>query len=245
MFQVKSIIEKTQGHKKLFAVLIDPDDIDIEGINEVISRAESAKVDLFFLGGSLLTKDNFECIAKALKSNTSIPVIIFPGSVYQISSNADAILFLSLISGRNPEYLIGQQVQAAPHVKASGLEVIPTGYMLIDSGKTTTALYMSNTTAIPRNKPEIAATTALAGKMMGNQVIYIDAGSGADIPVSKAIISAVKKSTSLPLIVGGGIKTEKEILDACSAGADIIVVGNMIEKDISLIETFANTVHSF
>lgn len=245
MYQVNSIIEKTQGHKKLFAVLIDPDDIDIEGVNKVISRAESAQVDLFFLGGSLLTKDNFERIAKALKSNTSIPVIIFPGSVYQISSHADAILFLSLISGRNPEYLIGQQVQAAPHVKASGLEVIPTGYMLIDSGKTTTALYMSNTTPIPRNKPEIAATTALAGKMMGNQIIYLDAGSGADNPVSKTIISAVKKSTSLPLIVGGGLKTEKEILDACSAGADIIVVGNMIEKDISLIETFANTVHSF
>ncbi len=239
------ISEQSENKKKQFAVLLDPDDLTINQLDEIIPISEKAGVDYFFIGGSLITKNNFEKIAGHIKTHCNIPLIIFPGSVFQVTSHADAILFLSLISGRNPEYLIGQHVQAAPHVANSNLEVIPTGYMLIESGGYTTALYMSSSMPIPSDKPEIATATAMAGEMMGQKIIYLDGGSGAKYPVPREIISSVKEKVSCPVIVGGGLRTEKDIKNACSAGADVIVTGNVIEKDPSLISSFAETIHSF
>lgn len=239
------ISEKTSNHQKQYAVLLDPDDVTMNQLDKVILLAEKAGVDYFFIGGSLITKNNFEEVASHLKSNSSIPLAIFPGSVFQITSHADAILFLSLISGRNPEYLIGQQVQAAPHLANSNLEVIPTAYMLIESGGLTTALYMSSSMPIPSDKPEIAMATAMAGEMMGQKLIYLDGGSGAKYPVPRKIISTVKENVSCPVVVGGGLKTGKDIRNACLAGADIVVTGNIIEKDPTLISSFADTIHNF
>lgn len=239
------ISEQTSNHRKQYAVLLDPDDVTMNQLDKVILLAEKAGVDYFFIGGSLITKNNFEEVASHLKSNSSIPLAIFPGSVFQVTSHADAILFLSLISGRNPEYLIGQHVQAAPHLANSNLEVIPTGYMLIESGGLTTALYMSSSMPIPSDKPEIAMATAMAGEMMGQKLMYLDGGSGAKYPVPRKIISAVKENVSCPVVVGGGLKTEKDIRNACLAGADIVVTGNIIEKDPSLISSFTDAIHNF
>jgi putative glycerol-1-phosphate prenyltransferase len=240
-----TIQEKVLSHQKQFAVLIDPDDVTVEKTKAIIKLAEAAAVDYFFIGGSLITKNNFEEIAATIKAETAIPLLIFPGSVFQITPSADAILFLSLISGRNAEYLIGQQVQAAPHIANCGIEAIPTGYMLVESGKVTTAQYMSNTMPIPSDKPEIATTTAMAGEMLGHKLLYLDGGSGAQKPVSESIISAVKENTRVPLIVGGGMKTSAQIAQTCRAGADIVVVGNKIEESPALIADFASTIHSF
>ena len=241
---LKAHISAAQGlGKKLFAVLIDPDKVDTNSLTALIDRAVAAKVDLFFLGGSLLTKDVLDTVAKQVKATCKIPVILFPGNGMQVSKEADAILFLSLISGRNPDLLIGQQVQAAPMVKQSGIEVLSTAYMLIDGGAATTVSYISNTTPIPANKPDIAACTAMAGEMLGLSLFYLDAGSGAKEVVSTQMIQKVKASIQSPIIVGGGIRTVDQALDACKAGADIIVVGNAIEKDPSLLTAIAAALH--
>jgi putative glycerol-1-phosphate prenyltransferase len=237
------ILEAQSKNKKLFAVLIDPDKVDSDGLSALISRAVEAKVDLFFLGGSLLTKDVLDEVAKQIKSSCTIPVLLFPGNGMQVSKEADAILFLSLISGRNPDLLIGQQVQAAPLVKQSGIEVLATGYMLIDGGTATTVSYISNTMPIPANKPDIAACTAMAGEMLGLSLFYLDAGSGAKEAIPAALIQKVKASIQSPIIVGGGIRSVALALDACKAGADIIVVGNAIEKDPSLLTEIAAAIH--
>lgn len=237
-----TIIDKQNAGKKQFAVLIDPDKFES---SDIIDIANEAKVDYFFLGGSLITTGSIEKCIETIKKKSKIPVILFPGSSSQITAKADALLFLSLISGRNPEMLIGKHVIAAPLIKSMNLEVISTGYMLIESGKQTTALYMSNTMPIPNDKDEIAVCTALAGEMLGLKLIYMDAGSGALNPVSISMIQMVKKSISVPLIIGGGIKTPELALAACNAGADIIVVGNAIEKNKSLIKIISNVIHSY
>lgn len=237
------ILEAQSNNKKLFAVLIDPDKVDRTSLSALISRAVEAKVDLFFLGGSLLTKDVLEVVAKQIKTASQIPVILFPGNGMQVTKEADAILFLSLISGRNPDLLIGQQVQAAPLVKQSGIEVLSTGYMLIDGGTATTVSYISNTMPIPSNKPDIAACTAMAGELLGLSLFYLDAGSGAKEAIPAALIQKVKASIHSPIIVGGGIRNAALAIDACNAGADIIVVGNAIEKDPSLLTEIAEAIH--
>lgn len=237
-----SILKKKQEGKKLFAVLIDPDKFES---TEVIHLAESAKADFIMVGGSLLTTGNFEQCIATIKKSTQLPVIIFPGNNLQISNEADAILLLSLISGRNPEFLIGKQVVAAPVLKASKLEIIPTGYMLIESGKPTTASYISNTLPIPSDKVDIALCTALAGEMLGLKLIYMDAGSGALKPVSREMIKEVSRQLNVPLIVGGGIKNEETAIAAIEAGADVIVVGNAIEKEPALIGKISKAVHEF
>jgi putative glycerol-1-phosphate prenyltransferase len=236
------ILKSKSSGKKLFAVLVDPDKFDAA---EVIERSKKASVDLIMVGGSILSNGNFESCIQTLKKSTKIPVIIFPGNNLQISKNADAILLLSLISGRNPELLIGKHVIAAPLLKASKLEILPTGYMLIESGKQTAALYMSNTNPIPYEKDDIASCTALAGEMLGLKLIYMDAGSGALKPVTASMIKKVSSILSVPLIVGGGINSVEKTVNACKAGADIIVVGNAIENDPSLIGAISKTVHSF
>ena len=231
--------------KKLFAILIDPDKQDKNALLNIIKKAKSAQVDLFFVGGSLLTNDNLNSCIETLKENCEIPVVLFPGNAMQVNNKADAILFLSLISGRNADMLIGKQVITAPILKQSSLEIIPTGYMLIDSGKPTTASYMSNTTPIPYEKNEVAACTAMAGEMLGLKCIFMDGGSGAHHPISEKMISLVRQSVDTPVIVGGGIDSGQKAILNCKAGADIIVVGNAIEKDDSLIVEIANAIHNF
>lgn len=232
-----------QVGKKQFAVLIDPDKCTNESLGQLVSNANNAKVDLFFVGGSLITNDNLDNCIKLLKAESDIPVVLFPGNTLQINEQADAILLLSVISGRNPEMLIGQHVIAAPRLKASGLEIISTGYMLIESGKATSASYMSNTTPIPNDKNDIAACTAMAGEMLGLQAIFMDGGSGAHVAITESMIQTVSKHIKAPLITGGGIKTPEKALENCKAGADIIVIGNAIEKQGSLIGEVASAVH--
>jgi phosphoglycerol geranylgeranyltransferase len=229
------IIENQKVNKKSLAVLIDPDNLDFSLLEQKIDLAVKADVDYFFLGGSLIADD---CLDKALdiiKAKCSIPTVIFPGTVQQINGKADAILLLSLISGRNPETLIGNHVAAAPILKASGLEIISTGYMLIDSGRATTASYISNTLPIPHDKAQIAACTAMAGEMLGLKLMFLDGGSGGVNAVSDKMIAATRKAVDCPIIVGGGIKTAQKAKSLYDAGADIVVVGNAFEKNAALI----------
>jgi putative glycerol-1-phosphate prenyltransferase len=192
-------------------------------------------VDLFFVGGSLISGNQFHALIDKLKLQSDIPVAIFPGSNLHIHPKADAILLLSLISGRNAEMLIGQHVVAAPILKNSGLEILSTGYMLVESGKATTVSYISNTLPIPSDKEDIAVCTAMAGEMLGLKLIYMDGGSGAQNPIPAKMISAVRRSISVPLVVGGGINSATKAQNAWEAGADIVVIGNGLEKDPDLI----------
>jgi putative glycerol-1-phosphate prenyltransferase len=230
---------------KAFAVLIDPDKTDTSTCQRLINTSIENKVDFFFVGGSLITGNTMGQVIKQIKIHSQIPVILFPGSNLHIDMSADAILFLSLISGRNPELLIGQHVIAAPILKKSRLEILPTGYMLVDSGRQTTVSYISNTTPIPYDKPEIAACTAMAGEMLGHRLIYLDAGSGAQKPISTKMIATVRKSIEIPLIVGGGIKSADEATDALHAGADVIVIGNGIERNPNLLAEVSEKIYDF
>ncbi len=239
-----NILNTKKKKKKLFSVLIDPDKQDKNSLLKIIQTAESSKVDFFFLGGSLLTYDNLNHCIVTIKKKSKIPVILFPGNTMQINHKADGILFLSLISGRNPELLIGKQVITAPILKQSSLEVMSTGYMLIDGGQQTTVSYISNTTPIPSNKPAISACTAIAGEMLGLKLIFMDAGSGAENPISLKMIKTVSKSIDIPLIIGGGINSADQARKSCEAGADIIVVGNAIEKNINLIIEISDAIHN-
>jgi phosphoglycerol geranylgeranyltransferase len=240
----QSILDKKTKQQKAFAVLIDPDKLDAVGLQKTIDLAVQSKVDYIFVGGSLVVTDTLDQMVTQIKQQCAIPVVLFPGSPDQITPKADALLYLSLISGRNPELLIGQHVISAPFVKQSGLEIIPVGYMLIDGGTPTTVSYISNTNPIPANKNDIAACTAMAGEMLGLKLIYMDAGSGAKNAIPASMIQQVAKHTNTPLIVGGGITTAEKAIENCKAGADIIVVGNAVEKDPSLIQMIADAIHS-
>jgi len=228
--------------KKQLAVLVDPD--KNEHIEKLISFANQDFIDIFLVGGSL-TKKQIDITSSRLKKSTSKPVIIFPGSVLQITEKADAILFLSLISGRNPEYLIGNHVIAARFLKESNIEVIPTGYILIEGGKTSSVEYISNTKPIPADKTDIIVSTAIAGEMLGLKMIYLEAGSGADLFVEINTIKEVKKNISVPLIVGGGIDKTEKLEKIYQAGADIVVIGTAIEKNPELVPDFYNIVQNF
>ena len=240
----KHITESKKNGKKLFSILIDPDKQGKKELISICHKATTAKADFFFVGGSLLTNDSLDNCISTLKENSDIPIVLFPGNAMQVNNKADGILFLSLISGRNAEMLIGKQVITAPILKQSSLEVLPTGYMLIDSGRATTASYMSNTTPIPSDKNSVAACTAMAGEMLGLKLIFMDGGSGAENPITEKMITTVRKSVDLPLIIGGGIRNGEKAISNCKAGADIIVVGNSIEKDENLISEIANAIHS-
>lgn len=234
---------KHAGHKA-FAVLIDPDKLDEKGLHSTIELAVASKVDYFFVGGSLVVTDTLDKVVSTIKEKSNIPVILFPGSPDQITPKADALLYLSLISGRNPELLIGQHVISAPFVRQSGLEIMPVGYMLVDGGTPTTVSYISNTNPIPSNKNDIASCTAMAGEMLGLKLIYMDAGSGAQKAIPTSMIQQVAKFIQIPLIVGGGITSAEKAKENCLAGADIIVVGNAVEKDPALIAEIAAAIHS-
>ncbi len=237
---------RSEQGKKSIAVLIDPDKIgEAEQLDPLLRLATENCVDYFFVGGSLVTTTNLAAVVKTIKENSSIPVILFPGSALQIDPSADAILFLSLISGRNPDLLIGQQVMAAPILKSNKLEVLPTGYILINSGKTTSVAYISNTTPIPEDKYSLAACTAMAGEMLGLKLIYLDAGSGAEREVNRKMIHTVRKSVDVPLIVGGGINTPEKAVHALEAGADLIVIGNALEKSPDLLTEISDKIYDW
>ncbi len=238
-----SLLEKKRKGEKSFAVLIDPDKVTHASIVQIVERAVAARVDYFFVGGSLVISDHLDDCIRQIKNLCSLPVLLFPGSPSQISRNADALLYLSLISGRNADYLIGQHVISAPFVKKSGLEIISTGYMVVDGGAATTVSYISNATPLPADKPDIALCTAMAGEMLGMKTIYMDAGSGAKKAITEEMIAAVAQHIEIPLIVGGGIRTAEKAYLNCKAGADVIVVGNAIEKDASLVAEIAAAVH--
>jgi len=230
--------DASAGKKKL-AVLIDPDKYTAGSVLAVVRLSKAAGVNYFFMGGSLLLRDNMQELISVIREQSEIPVILFPGNNMQLTDMADGILLLSLISGRNPDLLIGRHVISAPYLRSSGLEIIPTGYMLIESGSLTTVAYMSNTTPIPRNKCDVAACTAMAGEMLGMRLIYLDAGSGALNPVPPPMIARVREAIGLPLVIGGGITSPAIAKAAYNAGADVVVVGNAIEKDPGLITELA------
>jgi phosphoglycerol geranylgeranyltransferase len=236
-------IARQQGKKKL-AVLIDPDKMRLGKLDQLIDLSVRCHVDYFFIGGSLLVNSQLDHCLQMVRQRCHIPLILFPGSTYQVSNKADAILFLSLVSGRNPDLLIGQHVIAAPYLKLSTLEVLSTGYMLIDGGVGTTVLYMSNTSPIPSNKSDIAVCTAMAAEMLGLKMIFMDAGSGASKPVSAEMIASVRGAVDVPLIVGGGIRSAEKVKENLDAGADVIVIGNALEQDPSLLIDISATVHA-
>jgi putative glycerol-1-phosphate prenyltransferase len=228
-------ISALKHKRKAIAWLVDPDKCTGEQAEEQTRTADRLGVDFIFVGGSLIF-NHIDLLIGRLKPLTNIPVVLFPGSPLQISSKADAILLLSLISGRNAEYLIGNHVIAAPFLRESGLEILPTGYLLVNGGQQTSVSYMSNTQPIPNNKPDLALATAMAGEMLGLKMIYLDAGSGAETPVSQDMIRIVASGIQIPLIVGGGIKTASQVNEAFKAGADLVVVGNAAEKDPGVLE---------
>lgn len=221
---------------KSVALLIDPDKAEESHLKDLLNIAsQTSVVRYIFLGGSLLTSHKIEDSISYIRENSDCPVILFPGDLMQINPSADAILFLSLISGRNPEYLIGKQVLAAPILKKSNLEVLPTGYILVNSGRETTVSYVSNTKPIPSNKPDIAGCTAMAGEMLGLKIMYLDAGSGADNPIPEETIRKVRQCVETPIIIGGGIISPDKVLKNFEAGADVVVIGNAAEKNPQIL----------
>ncbi len=240
----KDLLEAKKLNQKKLAILIDPDKLRLNSMDHVMKNAVDHKVDYFFIGGSLIVNDVLDEVLDVLKKETKIPLILFPGNSMQLSYKADAILLLSLISGRNPELLIGKHVISAPYLKLSPLEIISTGYMNIDGGVSTTVSYISNTSPIPRDKNDIAACTAIAGEMLGMKTIFLDAGSGAKFPVSKEMIESIRGSVDVPIITGGGIRNPEKAFENVSAGADVVVIGNAVESDPTLISEMAAAVHS-
>lgn len=215
----------------MLAILLDPDKVGPEAGIELAGRCEEAGVDWIMVGGSLTRDNSIQELIPALKQSCGLPIVIFPGSPGQIVQEADALMLLSLISGRNPDLLIGRHVEAAPMLKKSPVEVISTGYMLIESGKLTTVNYISNSLPIPHDKPDIALSTALAGELLGMKMVYMDGGSGANYPISKEMIKAVSSELDVPLIIGGGIRSKEAAFDAWNAGADMIVMGTAFENN--------------
>jgi phosphoglycerol geranylgeranyltransferase len=231
----QEILSKKKKKENMLAALLDPDSEDFEKLKRKIDLIEKSKIDFIFVGGSTTWNDNFERFTEKVKSLSSKAVIIFPGSAEQISPSADAILFLSLISGKNPKYLIGEQIKAAPILKEMGIEVIPTGYILLDGGRKTTVEFVSGTKPIPQHNVKKIRDTAYAAQLLGMKMVYLECGSGAKHAVKDELIKAVKEYIEIPLVVGGGIKDKKEVENKHKAGADIVVVGNALEKDPTIL----------
>jgi putative glycerol-1-phosphate prenyltransferase len=232
----QNIISAKKEGKKLLAVLIDPEKMDLKHIPCFFEKIHNSIATHIFIGGSTDKDNQTESVVMAVKKETNLPIILFPGDVSQITNKADGILFLSLLSGRNPEYLIEQQIKAAPILKNAPLEIIPTGYILIDGKKETATQKVSNTKPISQEKTTRILHTSLAGEFSGKQLIYLEAGSGATQVVSQNIIEMVSNKITVPLIVGGGIHTKKQLENAFNAGADIVVIGTAFEKDESFLK---------
>jgi putative glycerol-1-phosphate prenyltransferase len=235
MERIYKYILEHSSKNKLFALLVDPDKHDSGSLSWIGRSSETYKVDFILVGGSLVSGSVDETVS-ILKQHTDIPVILFPGNVLQITSRADGILLLSLISGRNPEYLIGNHVIAAPILRKTRLEIIPTAYILIENGRSTSVEYMSNTKPIPADKIDLTVATAMAGEMLGHKLVYLEAGSGALETVHEEMIREVRKNIQIPLVVGGGIRTPEQIRNIYNAGADMIVVGTALERDPASLE---------
>jgi len=235
------ILKKYRNNEKQLAFLIDPDKFSFARIEELKALLYKVVPDILLVGGSLISVDTSQFVSE-LKQHVNLPVILYPGSASQICKETDAVLFLSLLSGRNPEFLISHHVTAAPLIKANNIEAISTGYILVDGGCSTSVQYISQTQPIPANKNDIAIATALAGQYMGMKMVYMDAGSGANNPIPASMVSAVKKQIDIPLMIGGGLRTVESIKLACKAGADIIVVGNALEQDLCLLADFYTAV---
>ena len=231
----KSILEFIQKAsvkgEKLLAILLDPDKTSLDKLPEISSRIDTLNANFIFVGGSFVENGITDLFVKTLKKYTKLPVILFPGDFSQLTNYADGLLFLSLLSGRNPEYLIEQQIKSVPFLKNSNLEIIPTGYILIDGGTNSSVFKTSNTIPISQENIALAVDTAVAGMYKGKQLIYLEAGSGAKFPVNSKLISAVKKHINIPLIVGGGIKTIEQLNNAYDSGADLVVVGTAFEDN--------------
>jgi putative glycerol-1-phosphate prenyltransferase len=229
-----------------FVLLLDPDKVPTEKISDTIQQARENGVDCIFVGGTLLLSQNFDPFVRQVKQAAdSLPVILFPGSVFQVSSHADAILYLSVISGRNPAYLIDNQVLAAPVVWQSGIEAISCAYLLVESGQMTSAEFMSNSRPLPRNKPDLALAHALAAQYLGFKLVYLEGGSGAQFSVPEEMITAVSRAISIPVVVGGGIRTPEKAEKAVKAGASFVVIGNHFEEqdNMSRLQEFSNAIH--
>ncbi|MFO8234926.1 MAG: geranylgeranylglyceryl/heptaprenylglyceryl phosphate synthase [Bacteroidales bacterium] len=224
------IYSKINSEEKKIAVLIDPENYSSRSLKDIIDAANNNPVDFIMVGGSILSH-SIDATVKSIKEQTKIPVVLFPGNMIQISTHADGILLLSLISGRNPDLLIGNHVLVSKMLKNSNMEIIPTGYILVNSGNVSSVEYISNTKPIPADKTEIIVSTAIAGQLLGHKAIYLEAGSGAKNAISANAIKNVKENIDIPLIVGGGLKTSKDIEHILRAGADLIVIGNILEED--------------
>jgi len=244
VFEYLLHIKKQNGAGYL--VLIDPDKQDVEDATALAIKADEAGVDALLVGSSLLMSDRLEDVIRSIKRHSDLPVIISPGATSHLSRYADAVLFLSLISGRNPEFLIGEHVKAAPIVRKYGIEVIPTGYMLIEGGTCTSVQFISATLPIPRDKLDIALAHAIAAELLGMKMVYLECGSGSPMSVPDEMISAVKSEINIPLVVGGGIVDPDTAAEKVRAGADFIVTGNVLEKsgNSALVHEFARAIHS-
>jgi putative glycerol-1-phosphate prenyltransferase len=232
----ENIYQKISDRKGQIALLIDPEKtLDPGALTELVKKAEFAGIHYFFVGGSTVLRSDLERVVSVLKRLSNIPVVLFPGAAHQLSPEADALLFLNLISGRNPDFLIGHHVQCAEEVDAMNLEVIPTSYLLIDGGKMSSVAYISQTTPIPRDQANIILKTALAGQLMGQRLTYLDAGSGALEPVPEEVIRFLKSRITTPIIVGGGIQRIETMEQLTAAGANILVIGNKIEENIDFL----------
>lgn len=240
-----TILEKIHQGKKQIAILIDPDKHQEGDFYAMAQRFKNIPIDYLFVGGSLLSRDLLDSCLSVLKAETNIPCVIFPGSVMQVNDKADAILLLSLVSGRNPDLLIGRHVEAVPYLKQAQIETLSTAYLLVDGGKITTAQYVSSTLPIPADKPEIASLTAQAAEMIGHKLAYLDAGSGAQNTVPEAMIRKVRENIKIPLIVGGGIRNPQQAQAQLKAGADLLVIGNVLEEQPELLQQMVDAVSLF
>ncbi len=233
---MSKIFEKINKNFGQIAVLIDPEKTNNqEQLIALIKKAEFANIDYFFVGGSTVTRMDIENTIRFLKDRTNIPIVIFPGGSHQLSKDADALLYLSLVSGRNPDFLISHHVNSALEVISLGIEIISTGYILVDGGTKSSVAYVSQTTPIPQNQKGIALNTALAAELQGKKIIYFDAGSGAKEPVPLAFIEELRKHSTIPIIVGGGIKSLSRIQELKKNKVNIIIIGNKIEEDIDFL----------
>ena len=227
-----------------FIVLIDPDKKNDKNIDQLVEKAHQNGVDAIFVGGSIMMDGLYHKRVERIKSISEIPVILFPGGVNQINKHYDAMLFMSLLSGRNSHYLIGEQVIAAPIVKDYGIETIPTGYLLIDGGSPTSVEVVSGTKPLPSNRPDIIVSHALAAQFLGMELIYLEAGSGALNEVPGDVVKKVADEINIGLIVGGGIRTPEDANSIVNSGASFVVIGSAIEKSAELMEEFSSSIHS-
>ena len=237
----KDILQSIERGKKLLAVLIDPDKVEITKLSSFIKKVNKSVATHIFVGGSTVNEEDSELVVSEIKKHTQLPIVLFPGDVTQITDKADALLYLSLISGRNPDYLIGKHVESISKIKQSKLEVIPTGYILVDpdnyrDGKETSVQRVTGTQPMPRKDIQKIADTAFAGELLGMKLMYLEAGSGETEPVTSKIISFVKSVLQIPLIVGGGIKNKEQLENTYKSGADLVVIGTAFEEDISFFE---------